>query len=95
MEVASPLPEKTVFVRLYRNSHDYIDTPIVRFANVSLALAGGGSIDNAALGSTVSASIEGAIVSTVEFYFDNVLVSRGSLGLHVLTFQDMCKKEML
>jgi hypothetical protein len=90
VEVASPLPGKTVFVRLYRNTHDYIDTPIVRFADLSLALAGGGSIDNAALGSTVLASIEGsATISTVEFYFDNVLVSRGSLGLHVLTFQDM------
>jgi hypothetical protein len=76
-------------VQVHRNGFDAVTTQTVKFANVTLALLNGEPISNATLGSTIQANVTGVTVSTVEFFFEDVLVSRGSLGMHIITSQDL------
>ena len=87
--IDAPVTGKTVHVQVHRNGFDAVTTQTVKFADVTLALLNGEPITNAALGSTIQANVTGATVSTVEFFFEDVLVSRGSLGMHIITSQDL------
>jgi hypothetical protein len=84
---------KTVEVRVFRTSdsgtsHDPIATNTVKFATVTIALSNGDNVNTATLGQTIEVTVTGTTQSFVEFFFDNEIMSHGTLGWHVLTAAD-------
>ena len=73
---------ETVTVRVNRGNGLTVDSAPLPVATVLLE-------GPAIVGGTLSATVRGATIMFVEFYFDGSIQSRGSLGVHVLSAQQL------
>lgn len=83
---------KTVYARVERVSSDFKNTQTIKFATVNITTNSNQAVSTANVGTILKANISGVTSTIVSFYFDGIVISRGTLGLHVLTQNDMGNK---
>jgi hypothetical protein len=83
---------KTVYARVERVSSDFKNTQTIKFATVNITTNSNQAVSTANVGTILKANISGITSTIVSFYFDGIVISRGTLGLHVLTQNDMGNK---
>lgn len=79
---------KRAFVKVQRTNSDFKTTQTIKFASLTITTNEGNSVSSANIGSILKANVSGIESTVVSFYFDGIVISRGNLGLHVLTAND-------